>query len=92
MRHRSTLIVGTLVLVLCTTMALAQTSSAPPKPGPEVKKLGVFVGKWTAEGDMGPGGKAATTESCEWISGGFAVLAARALPCLVVWVKERTFS
>jgi hypothetical protein len=68
-----------LVLVLCTTMALAQAPSGPPKPGPEVKKLGVFVGKWTAVGDvkpggMGPGGTMTGTSSCEWISDGFGVL------------------
>jgi hypothetical protein len=79
MRHRATLIVGTLMLVLCTTMALAQGPSGPPKPGPEVKKLSVFVGKWAADGDvkpgtMGPGGKSPGTESCEWTSGGFALL------------------
>jgi hypothetical protein len=61
-------------------MALAQTSSVPPKPGPEVKKLGVFVGKWKVVGDvkpgggMGPGGKVTGAASCEWIFGGFGVL------------------
>jgi len=79
MRYRATLVVGTLVLTLCTTTALAQGPAGPPKPGPEVKKLGVFVGKWTAVGDvkpggMGPGGKMTGTSSCEWISGGFGVL------------------
>jgi uncharacterized protein DUF1579 len=39
----------------------------------------MFVGKWTAVGDtkpgtMGPGGKTTGTESCEWVSAGFAVL------------------
>jgi hypothetical protein len=80
MRHRATLIVGSFVLFFCTTMALAQGPSGPPKPGPEVKKLGVFIGKWTADGNvkpggmMGPGGESPGTESCEWTSGGFAVL------------------
>lgn len=79
MHHRASLAVRTLMLVVCATMALAQAPSAPPKPGPEVKQLGVFVGKWTAAGDvkpspMGPGGKMTGTESCEWISGGFGVL------------------
>jgi hypothetical protein len=80
MFHRATVIVGTLMLVLCATMALAQAPPGPPKPGPEAKKLGVFVGKWIADGDvkpggmLGPGGKSPGTESCEWTSGGFAVL------------------
>jgi len=61
-------------------MALAQGPSGPPKPGAEVKELGVFVGKWTAVGDVKPGGGKMTshaaryTSSCEWISDGFGVL------------------
>jgi hypothetical protein len=79
MRHRAALVVPTLMLALCTTTALSQGPSASPKLGPEVKQLGVFVGKWAAEGDlkpgpMGPGGKTTVTESCEWTSGGYAVL------------------
>jgi hypothetical protein len=35
MSNTSTLIVGTLVLVLCTTTTSAQAPSAPPKPGPQ---------------------------------------------------------
>jgi len=37
-------------------MALAQAPAGPPRPGPEVKKLGAFVGKWTAVGDVKSGG------------------------------------
>src|SRR5947209_19073053 len=64
---------------LCTTLALAQASFTPPKPGPEVQQLGKFVGEWTTvgtvkPGPMGPGGKVTGTESCEWVSGGYAVL------------------
>jgi hypothetical protein len=79
MRHRTTLVIGTLLLILCTTLALAQGSFAPPKPGPEVQQLGKFVGEWTTvgtvkPGPMGPGGKVTGIESCEWVSGGYAVL------------------
>jgi hypothetical protein len=54
--------------------ALAQTEM--PKPGPEHKKLDVFAGSWTLEGDMkptamGPGGKMTESEKCEWMEGGF---------------------
>jgi hypothetical protein len=47
-----------------------------PKPGPELKKLDMFAGAWTLEGDMkpssmGPGGKMTETEKCEWMEGGF---------------------
>ena len=54
--------------------ALAQMEM--PKPGPEHKKLDVFAGSWTLDGDikpgpMGPGGKMTETEKCEWMDGGF---------------------
>jgi len=60
-----------LVLV---AVALAQMEM--PKPGPEHKKLDVFAGSWTLDGDikpgpMGPGGKMTETEKCEWMDGGF---------------------
>jgi hypothetical protein len=50
-----------------------------PKPGPEHKRLGYFVGKWKAEGDvkpgpMGPGGKMTSSDTCEWFEGGFSVI------------------
>jgi len=54
--------------------ALAQMEM--PKPGPEHKKLDMFAGAWTLDGDMkpgamGPGGKVAENEKCEWMEGGF---------------------
>jgi hypothetical protein len=56
-------------------MARAQAPSAQPNPGAELKKLGVFVGKITAVGEVKPGGgKMTSTSSCEWISDGFGVL------------------
>jgi hypothetical protein len=51
-----------------------------PKPGPEVKKLGYFVGTWSASGDMKenpfgmPAGKFTMTSKCEWFSGGYQVV------------------
>ena len=51
-----------------------------PKPGPEVKKLGYFVGTWTTTGDMKenpfgmPAGKFTGTSKCEWFSGGYQVV------------------
>jgi hypothetical protein len=55
-------------------VALAQMEM--PKPGPEHKKLDIFAGSWTLDGDMkpgpmGPGGKMTETEKCEWMDGGF---------------------
>ena len=62
-----------------TQIALAQAPSHPPAPGPEVKKLGYFVGKWTSEGNakespMGPAGKFIGSETDEWFAGGFYVV------------------
>jgi hypothetical protein len=50
-----------------------------PKPGPENERLGYFVGKWTAEGEMkpgpmGPGGKFTTRDNCEWFEGHYSVI------------------
>lgn len=47
-----------------------------PKPGPELKKMDVFVGSWNLEGEMkptsmGPGGKMTESEKCEWMEGNF---------------------
>lgn len=62
-----------------TAVAAAQAPPAAPKPGPEQKRLGYFVGKWTTEGTieaspMGPAGKVTSIDTCEWFSGGFAVI------------------
>ena len=58
--------------------AAAQAPQAP-KPGPEHKRLGYFVGKWNAEGEMkpgpmGPGGKMKSTDTCEWFEGQYSVI------------------
>jgi hypothetical protein len=61
-------------VLVCAAIAFAQTE--PPKPGPELKKLDVFAGSWTLDGDMkpsamGPGGKMTESETCQWMEGGF---------------------
>ena len=58
--------------------AFAQEGGAP-KPTPEHKRLGYFVGNWTTEGkmeasEMGPGGKMTAVDRCSWFEGGFAVV------------------
>jgi hypothetical protein len=63
--------------LVLTAAALAQMEM--PKPGPEVKKLDMFAGSWTLDGDMkatsmGPAGKMTETEKCEWMDGGFFVV------------------
>jgi hypothetical protein len=60
--------------LLLGTVALAQMEM--PKPPLELKKLDMFVGVWTLEGDMkpsamGPGGKTTENEKCEWMEGAF---------------------
>jgi hypothetical protein len=54
-------------------------AQAPPKPTPAHARLGYFVGKWTAEGEMkpgpmGPGGKFTATDNCEWFEGRYSVI------------------
>ena len=66
-------------LVLSSSLALAQAPGQKPTPGPEHKKLGYFVGKWTMDADTKPnpfmpGGKMTNQDTCEWFEGGFAVL------------------
>jgi len=56
-------------LVLSSGLALAQAPGEKPKPGPEHKRLGYFVGKWTAEAEMKPspfmpGGKMMNHDTC----------------------------
>ena len=72
----------TIGMILAAWMVLAAPALAQmemPKPGPEVKKLDMFVGSWTLDGDMkatsmGPAGKMTETEKCEWMDGGFFIV------------------
>jgi uncharacterized protein DUF1579 len=68
------------VILICgfTSLLLAQAPPAPPKPGPEHKKLEYFVGKWTVENEIKangyvPAGKTVTTETGTLGPGGFYV-------------------
>lgn len=72
---RARMISAIWILLAATTMAQTQ----PPKPGPELKKLDVFVGAWSLDGAMkpsamGPGGSMTENEKCEWMDGGFYVV------------------
>ena len=67
-------------ILICgfTALLLAQAPPAPPKPGPEHKKLEYFLGKWTVEGEIKanefvPAGKTVSTETCTLGPGGFYV-------------------
>ncbi|MGI8785996.1 MAG: DUF1579 family protein [Acidobacteriota bacterium] len=62
-----------LVFVVALSGLLAQEM---PKPGPEHKRLGYFIGTWNVEADMkpspfGPAGKFTATDRVEWLAGGF---------------------
>jgi hypothetical protein len=66
-------------IVLSAAATLAQDRPSPPKTSAEAKRLGVFVGKWTAEGElkpgpMGPGGKMPITRTCDWTYDGIGLL------------------
>ena len=69
-------------LAMVSAVSLQSTAAqAPqaPKPGPEHARLGYFVGKWNAEGElkpgpMGPGGKFTTSDTCEWFDGKYSVI------------------
>jgi Protein of unknown function (DUF1579) len=64
-----------LIFAISVSAALFAQMEAP-KPGPEHKKLDMFVGSWTLTGDMkpgpmGPGGKMTENETCAWMEGNF---------------------
>jgi len=79
---RSKLAILALSGILAAALAVAaddKKENAPPKPGPDVKKLGYFAGTWTMEADvkaspMMPAGKMTTTDKCSWYTGGFSVI------------------
>lgn len=79
MRHRIQMIAAAIALLLCTAAAFSQAPTAPPKPGPEVKKMAATVGTWSTSYDMkavpgmSPGGKGTSTSTCVWTAGGFGV-------------------
>jgi hypothetical protein len=66
------------IVFLVFTSALAWGQTAP-KPGPEIQKLGYYVGSWeghgeTKAGPFGPAGKLSSTNHCAWFAGGFQVV------------------
>ena len=69
------------VCVLCLSFRLvAQTPDQQPvKPGPEQKRLEVFLGKWINQGEAkasayGPAGRITAAETFEWLPGGFFMI------------------
>ena len=64
-------------LALGSTFVAAQATKATP--GPEHKRMAYFAGQWNYQGEaknspLGPGGKIAGTETCEWFAGGFQLV------------------
>ncbi|HEX3429845.1 MAG TPA: hypothetical protein VHT03_03080 [Rhizomicrobium sp.] len=50
-----------------------------PKLGPEVQKLGYYVGTWVGQGEsrggpLGPAGKLSSRMTCDWFIGGYQVI------------------
>ena len=68
------------ILLSAPSLALAQPQAEQtPKPGPEVQKLGYYVGSWeghgeTKAGPFGEAGKLSSKMTCEWFAGGFQVV------------------
>jgi len=67
-----------LIVLALSVPCMAQTAQ-PPAPGPEVQKLGYFLGTWKSEGEskaspFGPAGKFSGIETCEWFAGGFQLV------------------
>lgn len=62
--------------MICVVVLTGEAQSQPPKPGPEHKRLEVFVGNWTFQGEVktgpaGPGGKVAGTDRNQLLGGVF---------------------
>jgi hypothetical protein len=65
-----------MILAAALMFAAGAMAQEAPKPGPELKKLDVFVGTWSLDGTMKPGvmgagGSMTESEKCEWMEGGF---------------------
>jgi hypothetical protein len=78
MRRLQSLATSGMFLLIGFQVAAAQAGQ-PSQPGPENERLGYFVGKWKAEGEvkpgpMGPGGKFTSSDKCEWFEGHYSVV------------------
>lgn len=59
-------------------VSVVHAQTVVPKPNPDLKKMQVFLGYWTYEGEAkptsaGPGGKFTGEANYEWILSGFAL-------------------
>jgi len=58
-----------------TTSSSAKAPTKPNTPGPEYRRLDVFVGRWNMEGEqhaglIGPAAKVSALQNYEWLNGG----------------------
>ena len=63
----------------CMFVAPSLAVAGPPGRGPEVQKLGYYIGTWeghgaTKAGPFGPAGKLSSKMTCGWFTGRFQVL------------------
>ena len=63
---RSVLVVMLLLLAVPCLAAGQPQTPAPPTPGPEIQRLGYFVGTWKTD--------SGETVTYEWFTGGFSVI------------------
>jgi hypothetical protein len=75
MKRFGLLVILVVLVMPCLAVGQAQTPP-PPKPGPEVQRLGYFVGTWNYEGEflLDPKGKYGGTYTFEWFPGGLSVV------------------
>ncbi len=81
MRRLTTLLSFVLAGASSAIVARAQSQAPLPKPGPEVKKLAVMVGRFTNEGEVkagalgpnSPAMKVSGIDECKWTAGGFGL-------------------
>jgi hypothetical protein len=67
------------LLALAPSVAFAEAKDQMPKPGPEVRKLGYYVGTWKGHGEtvasaFGPAGKLSSLQTCSWFAGNFHIV------------------
>src|SRR5262245_28406395 len=73
------LTMGSFLLIVAHAASGHAATAQQPKPGPEVQKLGYYLGSWRGEGEtkggpFGPAGKLSSTTTCEWFAGGFQLV------------------
>lgn len=73
-------ILPAVLLIFAPCIALAGASQdQTPKPGPEIQKLGYYVGTWKGHGEamagpFGSGGKLSSEQTCDWFAGRFHIV------------------